>query len=545
MIGVVHFGAGAPPGEPPPLDVVGAKAWHLIRLANAGLPVPAGFVVPTSICRRYFEAGGRLPDGFAQELQGELARLEERTGQTFGRGRRPLLVSVRSGSAASMPGMMDTILDVGLTPGLEPALLRATGNARVFWDSLRRLVRSFAETVHGADPAPFEEALVAWLASRSVTDPAELDSAALRALTTDWLALFQKMIGEAFPMDPDRQLQEAFEAVYRSWRSERAVRYRAMHGLDDAAGTAAIVQAMVFGNRGGNSGSGVGFTRDPATGEPGLYLDFLFGAQGEDVVSGRRTPSSSGELAWLLPVVYAELAGIAERLERLFGDVQDFEFTLEQGRLYLLQGRSAKRTPLAALRIVCDLVREELITPAEALSRLEGLDLAEIVETRVAAVEGATVLGKGTPASGGVASGPVALDSATAVAMARKGRTPILVRAETSTTDLEGMAVSAGILTAEGGRTSHAALVARELGRVAVVGCRGLAIDRVRRELRLGGQVIQEGEVLSLDGSSGVVYAGPVQVQHRHPTELLDLVAGWRTSARVERGLAVPAGTGS
>jgi pyruvate,orthophosphate dikinase len=545
MTGVVHFGAGAPASEPPPVDMVGGKAWHLIRLAGAGLPVPTGFVVPTSVCRRYYEAGGRLPDGFVPELQGELARLEQRTGKTFGRGRRPLLVSVRSGSAASMPGMMDTLLDVGLTPGLEPALLRATGNARVFWDSLRRLVRSFAETVRGADPAPFEDTLAARLASRSVSDLAELDVAALRALTTDWLALYQKVIGEAFPMDPDRQLQEAFEAVYRSWRSERAVRYRAMHGLDDAAGTAAIVQAMVFGNRGGDSGAGVGFTRDPATGEPGLYLDFLFGAQGEDVVSGRRTASGAGELARLLPVVHAQLAGIAERLERLFGDVQDFEFTLEQGQLYLLQSRNAKRTPLAALRIACDLVREGLIMPAEALTRLAGLDLEGIVETRVAAVDGATVLGQGTPASGGVASGPVALDSATAVTLTRRGQIPILVRAEMSTSDLAGMEAAGGILTVEGSRTSHAALVARELGRVAVVGCRGLVIDPIRRELKLGGRTVQEGDTLSLDGGSGVVYAGPVRVERRRPTELLDLVAGWHTTVRAERELAVSAGTGS
>jgi pyruvate,orthophosphate dikinase len=540
---VVHFGAGVPAREPPPLEVVGAKAWHLIRLAGAGLPVPAGFVVPTSVCRRYYEAGRRLPDGLEEELHAELARLEERTGQTFGRGRRPLLVSVRSGSAASMPGMMDTLLDVGLTPGLEPALLRATGNALVFWDSLRRLVRSFAETVHGTDPAPFENALAARLSSRSVSDVAELDVAALRALTTDWLALYQKAIGESFPLDPDQQLVEAFEAVYRSWDSDRAVRYRAMHGLDDTAGTAVIVQAMVFGNRGGDSGAGVGFTRDPATGEPGLYLDFLFGAQGEDVVSGRRSATGAGELARLLPAVHAELAGIAERLERLFGDVQDFEFTLERGKLFLLQSRSAKRTPLAALRIACDLVREGLITPVEALGRLAGLNLAGIAETRVAAVDGATVLGQGIPASGGVASGPVALDSTTAAAVVQKGRTPILVRAETSTTDLEGMAVAAGILTAEGSRTSHAALVARELGRVAVVGCRGLGVDLIRRELRLGSRVIQEGEILSLDGNSGLVYGGPVQVEGRYPTELLDLVAGWRTSARAERELAVPAGT--
>jgi pyruvate,orthophosphate dikinase len=541
MSGAIHFGAGATTGDLPPLELVGAKGWHLIRLAAAGLSVPAGFVLPTTICRDYYAAGQRLPDGFSEDLRAELARLEQRTGQTFGGGRRPLLVSVRSGAAASMPGMMDTLLDVGLATTLEPALLRMTGNARVFWDSMRRLVRSFAETVHGADPRPFEQALAARLAAYGVADEAELDVAALRGLTGEWLALYERATGEPFPMDSTRQLHEAVETVYRSWRSERACRYRAWHGLDDTAGTAVIVQSMVFGNRGGASGAGVGFTRDPATGERALYLDFLFGAQGEDVVSGRRTTSGANELARLLPAVHAELAATAEQLERLFGDVQDFEFTLEEGRLYLLQSRSAKPTPLARLRIACDLVREGLISPGEALRRLGGLDLAAIAETLVVATDGARLLGRGIPASGGVACGPVALDSAAAAAFAREGRPPILVRAETSTADLEGIVEAGGILTAEGSRTCHAALVARQLGRVAVVGCRGLAIDAMRRELQLGGCVVAEGDVVSLDGTSGVVYGGVVEVERRRPTELLDLVGSW-TRELAEPELAIPAG---
>jgi pyruvate,orthophosphate dikinase len=431
--------------------------------------------------------------------------------------------------------MMDTVLNVGLTPALEPILLRATGNARVFWDSFRRLVRSLAETVHGADPMPFEQALAARLAAAGSDDEAELDVAALRALTADWQALYERATGAPFQADPAGQLLVAIETVCRSWRSERAVRYRVMHGLDDEAGTAVIVQTMVFGNRGGDSGAGVGITRDPNTGEAGLYLDFLPGAEGEDIVSGRRTATGARELAQLFPAVYAELTRMARRVERLFGDAQDFEFTVEQGQLYLLQSRSAQRAPLAAVRIACDLVREGLITPSEAVARVRELDLEHITETRVAALNDATRLGQGISASSGVASGPAALDSAAAVALAAQGQTPILVRAETSTSDLEGIVAAGGILTAEGSRTSHAALVARQLGRVLVLGCRGLVTDPARRQFQLGGRTMAEGDVLSLDGGSGTVYAGRVQVERRRPTDLLDLLEAWRNGGTVER----------
>lgn len=529
MSGLVAFGPGAPPGPVPPVEEVGNKAWHLIQLAAAGLPVPPGFVVGTRHCAATL-ATGRLAPELRADILAQVTQLEQRTGQGFGSRRRPLLVSVRSGAAQSMPGMMDTLCDVGLTPEQEPAFLRATGNAHLFWDSLRRLVAAFAVVVRGAPAAPFEALLQAALLEAGVPHEAELDVHQLRRLATRSLQAFEAATGGPFPADPAGQLLEAIEAVFRSWHSPRAQQYRRLHGLDDRAGTAVTVQAMVFGNRGGTSGSGVGFTRDPATGAPGLYLDFLTGAQGEDLVSGRRTAAGATELAQLFPSVHAELAGLARTLEALFGDVQDFEFTVEQGKLYLLQSRAAKRTRLALLRSTLDLAREGIIPRAEARARLAGLAADELVLETVRGAHGLHRLATGIPASPGVVSGPLALDSARAVELAEAGQAPVLVRPDTSTADLAGMAVARGILTAEGSRTSHAALVARQLGVVAVVGCGAVAVDLERRCCRVGPALLHEGDILSLDGSAGDVYAGPVTVVRERPEALLAELAELRTA---------------
>jgi pyruvate, orthophosphate dikinase len=441
---VYLLGCGAADGRGATAEVVGHKAANLIRMAEAGLPVPPGFVLATTMCREYFDHGRRLPDGFTELLAQDIREVEQVTGLTFGGARRPLLVSVRSGAAVSMPGMMDTILNVGLGDRTLPALIRMTCNPRHAWDSYRRLVQAYAEVVHGLAADPFERSLAESLQREAVPTAGELDVAALKGLTQEFLGHFESQAGQPFPQEPLAQLAGAAEAVFRSWETPRAVEYRRLHGLDDRAGTAVTVQAMVFGNMGGTSGSGVAFTRDPATGENTLYLDFLWSAQGEDVVSGRYPVQDSGGLQGAMPELHRELRRTGRQLERLFRDVQDFEFTVQEGRLYLLQSRDAKRTPWAALRIACDLVKEGLIDEAAALERLGRYDLDSIQSVRLVPKGDCQPLCTGTPASPGVAVGEIALDPESAVAMASAGRTPVLVREDISPADIAGLAVAAG-----------------------------------------------------------------------------------------------------
>jgi pyruvate,orthophosphate dikinase len=513
------------------VEVVGGKAAHLIRMATAGLPVPPGFVLPTSLCRAYFHQGQRLPADFAELLAAAVRRLGQVTGLSFGGDRRPLLVSVRSGAAVSMPGMMDTILNVGLCGRTLESLVRMTGNPRHAWDCYRRLVQTYGEVVEQLPGDPFERLLGERLRREAVPSVAELDVAALRGLTQEFLDHFEAEAGRPFPQEPQAQLAGAVEAVFRSWASPRAVTYRRLHGLDDLAGTAVTVQAMVYGNLGATSGSGVAFSRDPATGEDRLYLDFLPNAQGEDVVSGRCAVQDSGSLRRVWPVLDRDLRQAARRLELLFRDAQDFEFTVQEGRLYLLQARAAKRTPWAALRTVCELVREGLIDEREALQRLEKYDLAAIQQVRLRSGGGQQPLCAGTAASPGVAVGELVLDPQTAVTLAAEGRTPILVRPDITTEDIAGIAASAGVLTARGGRTSHAAVVARQLNKVCIVGCRDLIVAGDRHGCHLAGRWFAEGEVLSLDGQSGNVYAGPLEVQIHRPSAYLEEVRQWQARA--------------
>lgn len=530
-------GVGVPPGVAP--EVVGSKAWHLMRMAEAGLPVPPGFVLGIGWSPGETAAGDRrqaLRAGLAREVRA----LEAVTGQTFGGGRRPMLLAVRSGAAVSMPGMMDTVLDVGLNDAVVAALRRATGNPRLVWDCYRRLVESLGTVVLGVPASRFAAALVEALGRAGVPDERELDVEALAALVQDELALVQETTGQPFPADPLDQLARAVEAVFASWESERAVVYRRLRGIDGAGGTAVTVQVMVFGNRGGDSGSGVAFTRDPGTGAPGLYLDFLFDAQGEDVVSGRRSASGPGVLARRLPQVHGQLERAARVLEELFEDAQDFEFTVERGELWLLQSRRAKRTPLATLRIAVDLVREGRITPAAALDRLADLDLGAVREERLLPRPGAVRLASGTPASPGVATGPIVLDATAAVACPGA----ILVRPETATGDLAGMAAAGGVLTAEGSRTAHAAVVARQLGRPCVVGCAALRIDERGGGAEIGGVPLRAGDVITLDGTRGEVWLGECSVDVRRPDDLLAEVKAWRDAAG-ERALSPPATSGT
>jgi pyruvate,orthophosphate dikinase len=428
--------------------------------------------------------------------------------------------------------MMDTVLNVGLNDGTLRGLIRQTGNARLAWDCYRRLVEAFAEIVHGTDTAPFETAIRRAVSAQEVDSVRELDSAGLEELTQEFLRIFSTQTGTKFPQDPVEQLVALAEAVFRSWQSPRAVQYRRMNRLESLAGTAVTVQTMVFGNGGLMSGSGVGFTRDPALGGKELYVDFLPNAQGEDVVSGRQAILHPDQLQRLFPAVYRELQQIRVALEKEFGDVQEFEFTVQDGRLYMLQTRRAKRTGWAALRHAVDMVEEGVIAPAAALQLLAECDVRGLVRDRLAPRPGEAAICRASPASFGIAVGPVAFDPQRAQAMADSGKPVILVRHDLATADLDGIAAAAGIVTARGARTSHAAVVARELNKVCLVGCPDLAIDAASCKARLAGYELAEGDVLSLDGESGAIYLGEIPVVRERPVDLLRRVESWRVPVR-------------
>jgi pyruvate,orthophosphate dikinase len=520
------------------LPAVGNKAFNLMRLAALGLPVPPGFVLSTDFCRAFMAAGYRMPGKLPELLAKEIRRVERASGLLFGDRHRPLLVSVRSGAAASMPGMMDTLLNIGLSDRTLPGFIGLTGNPRLAWDCYRRLIQSFAETVQGVAAAPFDAEIAAALDRADAASVSELDTLALRDLVRALLEVYADEVGDPFPQSPSEQLEAAVEAVFLSWKSPRAVEYRRLNGLDGLAGTAVTVQRMVFGNAGGRSGAGVGFTRDPATGEKKLYLDFAANAQGEDVVSGRYGLTRADGLERLMPPIYGELREVVRRLETAFLDVQDFEFTIENGRLYLLQTRRAKRTPWAALRIAIDLVEEGLIAPDRALAQLGAIEIDKLVRRRVRT--GETPLARGVPASLGVASGPIALSSPAAEAFAKEGRKPILVREDTVTADIAGMAVAGGILTARGGRTSHAAVVARQLDKVCLVGCEALTVSTDGQSCRIAGQLLHEGDIVTLDGESGDIFRGEIAAVEERPTAALAKVAAWRAAkTEVAKALSV------
>ncbi|MEW6132795.1 MAG: PEP/pyruvate-binding domain-containing protein [Pseudomonadota bacterium] len=501
---------------------VGFKAYNLMRMAAMGLPVPQGFVLPTEWCRAMQEGKGTKAQ-LGNALQAGVRELERASGLGFGSARRPLLVSVRSGAPVSMPGMMETVLNVGLNENSLAGLLRLAGDHRLAWDSYRRLIQAFAEIVAHAPAAPFDLALEQALRENGVELARHLDFRALRNLTQTYRALYREHAGHDFPQDPYEQLMAATEAVFASWNSAKAREYRRLNGLADDMGTAVTVQRMVFGNAGGSSGAGVGFTRDPSSGEKRLYLDWLPQAQGEDIVSGRRRVSSDEEIPyWLVQ----KLSAVGGELEKNFKDAQEFEFTVENGELFMLQTRTAKRTALAALRIAVDQVEEGLITPQEALLRLASVDVDGIEIRRVKSDQ--PPLGRATAAGTGVAQGPVAFTVKSAQEFASRGTPAILVRNDVATDDIAGLAVVNGILTASGGRTSHAAVVARQMGKVCLVGCTELHIDEEAGRASLGENILSEGMMLCLDGDSGLIYADRPQIVVERPQALIDRVKAWR-----------------
>ena len=506
----------------PDARIAGFKAHNLIRMAAMGLPVPQGFVMATDWCSAIRNGDGAKMH-LSDALQSGIRDLERATGLGFGSARRPLLVSVRSGAPVSMPGMMETVLNVGLNDASLAGLLRLTGDHRLVWDSYRRLIQAFAEIVAGIPAVSFETALDVAL-RRAGTDVArQLDFRALRDLARVYLDLYRDHTGRDFPQDPFEQLSAATHAVFASWMLDKAVEYRRLNGLADDLGTAVTVQRMVFGNAGGNSGAGVGFTRDPSNGENRLYIDWLQQAQGEDIVSGRRRVTAENDVpGWLMQ----KLGEVGNTMEKSFRDAQEFEFTVENGELFMLQTRTAKRTALASLRIAVEQVESGLISPEEALVRLSDIDVDAITVRRVSSTK--PPLGQAIPAGTGVAQGPATFSVKAAQAFAQRGTPAILVRNDVATSDIAGIAVVSGILTASGGRTSHAAVVARQMGKVCLVGCADLRIDEGAKQATLGQTVIAEGDPLCLDGDAGAIYADSPQITSERPQALMARVEEWR-----------------
>ncbi|MCL5006134.1 MAG: pyruvate, phosphate dikinase [Acidobacteria bacterium] len=513
---VYFFGNSKADGHGTMKDVLGGKGAGLAEMTNAGLPVPPGFTIATSACRAYFENDNRLPQAVTSQADEALERLEALLEQKLGDSQNPLLVSVRSGAKFSMPGMMDTILNLGMNDEVVEIFARKTGNPRFAYDSYRRFIQMFGNVVLDISKDQFEHILDRQKKKRRFTLDTQLSADDFKQVISGYKQVIRKVTGKDFPQDPRVQLQMAIEAVFRSWNNPRAITYRRMNKIPDDLGTAVNVQTMVFGNMGETSGTGVGFTRDPATGEKQFYGEFLMNAQGEDVVAGIRTPVPITELHEIMPEVYTQLREITSRLEHHYKDVQDFEFTIQEGKLYMLQTRTGKRTGKAAVKIAVDLVEEGIITAEEALMRVEPEQLNQLLHPILDESKPLKVIAKGLPASPGAAVGRVVFTAEDAV---EKGKSDpvILVRAETVPDDIHGMEVAAGILTSRGGMTSHAAVVTRGMGKCCVAGCGSAEVDARRKVLRIGSIVIKEGDWLSLDGSTGRVILGKAETSLPDP----------------------------
>ena len=489
-------------------ELLGGKGANLAEMTNAGLPVPQGFTVSTEACTQYYNDGRQINDEIQAQIYEGLAKMEEVVGKKFADPENPLLVSVRSGARASMPGMMDTILNLGLNDEVVEGLAKFTNNPRFAYDSYRRFIQMFSDVVMGLSKKRFEEIIDQLKAEKGVKLDTELDTDDMKELVKRFKAFYKDEKGEDFPTDPKVQLMEAVKAVFRSWDNRRANEYRRMYEIPYDWGTAVNVQAMVFGNSGENSGTGVAFTRNPATGEKKLFGEYLINAQGEDVVAGVRTPSPIAHLQEQMPEVYKEFADIADRLEKHYKDMQDMEFTIENGKLYMLQTRNGKRTAAAALKIAVDLVDEGMIDEEEAVLRVEPKQLDSLLHPQfdAEAVKKAEVIGKGLAASPGAACGKVVFTAEDAKEWHERGEKVVLVRLETSPEDIEGMQVAQGILTVRGGMTSHAAVVARGMGTCCVSGCGEITVDYDNKLFTLGGKEYHEGDYISIDGSTGNIY---------------------------------------
>ena len=513
-------------------ELLGGKGVGLAEMTQLGVPVPAGFTVTTDACRAYMQNGKELPDGLEPEIERHLSALEDKTGKRFGDSSDPLLVSVRSGAAVSMPGMMDTILNLGLNDDSVEGLAASTGNPRFAFDSYRRLIQMYGEVVDGVDAQRFEQALTDLKNERGVQQDVELSADDLGELVATFKEIYEEETGQAFPQDARRQLARAVRAVFDSWDTPRAQVYRRANRIPEDLGTAVNVVQMVFGNKGATSGTGVAFTRDPSTGEQGLYGEFLTDAQGEDVVAGIRTPEPLGTMEKSLPGPFEELLATMRRLEEHYRDMQDIEFTVEDGRLYLLQTRSAKRTATAALRSAVSMVEEGLISREEAVARIDAGQLDQLLHPMIDPKAEVEVAARGLNASPGAASGKAVLDADAAEERGQAGEDVILVRWETTPDDIHGLLQANGILTAHGGMTSHAAVVARGMGKPCVAGCEGLTIDLDARTFSLNGRELAEGDVITIDGGTGRVIVGPVPLVAPQINEDFETILGWADDLR-------------
>ena len=515
-------------------ELLGGKGANLAEMTNLGMPVPYGFTVSTEACTRYYDDGKKIGADIEEQIYAGLAELEKQAGKKFGDFDNPLLVSVRSGARASMPGMMDTILNLGLNDTVVEGLAKKTDNPRFAYDSYRRFVQMFSDVVMELSKKDFEKIIDEMKEEKGISLDTEFDADDMKKMAARFKAYYKEQKGEDFPSDPKVQLMEAVKAVFRSWDNPRANYYRRMNDIPYSWGTAVNVQMMVFGNTGPNSGTGVAFTRNAATGEKKLFGEYLINAQGEDVVAGIRTPSPIATLEQDMPAVYKQFVEVANRLENHYKDMQDMEFTIEDGKLFMLQTRNGKRTAAAALKIAVDLVDEGMINEEEAVLRVEPKQLDSLLHPQfdTAALKKASPIGKGLPASPGAACGRVVFTAGDAKEWADRGEKVILVRLETSPEDIEGMDVSQGILTVRGGMTSHAAVVARGMGTCCVSGCGEIKIDEDAGLFTLGGKTIKEGDYISLDGSTGNIYGEAIATVEASISGDFGRYMGWADKAR-------------
>jgi pyruvate,orthophosphate dikinase len=525
---VYDFSEGSELGR----ELLGGKGVGLAEMTAIGIPVPAGFTITTAACVAYMKEGRRVPDGLEEEIAEHMKSLEEATGKRFGDSADPLLVSVRSGAAISMPGMMDTILNLGLNDESVQGLARATGNERFAHDAYRRLIQMFGDVVAGVDAHRFEDAIAGLKERKGAVQDVDLGAEDLAELIGNFKQIYREEAGAEFPQDPWEQLATAVRAVFDSWDTPRAQVYRRANDIPDDLGTAVNVVQMVFGNKGDDSGTGVAFTRDPGTGESGAWGEFLVNAQGEDVVAGIRTPLPIAAMEERFPAAHQELVATMRRLEEHYREMQDIEFTIEDGRLYLLQTRGGKRTAQSALRIAVDMVDEGLISKEEAIGRIDPKQLDQLLHPMIDPKADYEVAAKGLNASPGAATGKVVLDADLAEDEGRRGKDVILVRWETTPDDIHGLLEARGVLTAQGGMTSHAAVVARGMGKPCVAGCEGLTIDLEKRRLKIGDAELAEGDVITIDGGTGEVIVGAVNLVAPQINEDFELLLGWADEIR-------------
>ncbi len=526
---IYFFGGGKAEGNAKMKALLGGKGANLAEMTNAGLPVPPGFTLSSQCCDDFYKAGKKWPKGLAAEVEKNLARLEKVSGKKLGSNDNPLLVSVRSGAAISMPGMMDTVLNLGLNPDSLQAIIKATGNERFGWDAYRRFIQMFGDVVMGVPHHDFEHELDAVKKKYNAAQDTDLSADNLKEVVERYKKVYKKNTGEDFPIDPKEQLTKAIDAVFGSWNNPRAIKYRQLNDIRGLLGTAVNVQTMVFGNMGDDCGTGVAFTRDPSNGDNHFYGEYLMNAQGEDVVAGIRTPQPIDHLAKVDPKVYKQLVTIRNRLEKHYRDMQDLEFTIEKGKLYMLQTRTGKRTIFAAIKMAVNMVREKLITPQEAVMRIDAKQLnqlfAPIFDTKELAglEQKGLLMTKGLNASPGAASGIAVFNAEDAERLAEEGKKVILVRIETSPEDIGGMAVAEGILTARGGMTSHAAVVARGMGTPCVAGAGEVSIDYGKQQMTVKGKTFGKGDWIAIDGFTGNVYGTKVEPK---PSEILQVLDG-------------------